>query len=283
MKLSHSFFFFKRLNKDVFQNTNKLQNALLCLNCVNIMLGFFSGLLKLKTFLIWSLSSDLPLHGPCIGWWGTACVWIAVRCILNATWKKAFLTQTCRTASLCTRPQLTPQDWIWKLAEHSHLASTDTDDWTINHPFSFFWTRLESTLFLHHHFCFCRVWSGAAEIEMERWRHTAQTQVTGPLPWDQCIMGLFSGPLGAVLLSVGQEASGSWRWAQRAHKLPLLNHVPPTRDRVPLAWWPQASPRACMGQGQGLHGNCPLEGRPCCCYTHLQAWGWPTGSCLLER
>lgn len=64
-------FFLKRLNKDVFKNANKLQNALLCLNYVNIMLCFFCGLLKLKTFLIWSLSCNFPLHGPCNGWQGT--------------------------------------------------------------------------------------------------------------------------------------------------------------------------------------------------------------------
>lgn len=97
-----------------------------------------------------------------------------------------------------------------------------------------------------------------------------------PLHRDRSIMGFFSGPLGAVLLSMGQEFSGSWGWVQLAHKS-LLDHILPTRDTgFPCPDGPKSLPGPAWDRDRGWMGTVLLKAGPAIA-THTCRPGVPKG------
>lgn len=137
------------------------------------------------------------------------------------------------------------------------------------------WIRFTSFILL----CFCRVCRvRLSRLKLKGRSNTVHIQAAGPLHWDPCIRGSFSGSPQAMRLSVGQQSMGSWGCIHPAHTSSLLDHILHTRyTGIPGSDGPQPLPGPAWA---GVSpGDCPPEARPCYWYAHLQACEWPRGSC----
>lgn len=151
-------------------------------------------------------------------------------------------------------------------AKHSHFVSIDTNDFTINHPFSFFGQDLDP-----FHFFYIILFLQGTRLLRLKWKgrgNPAHIQIMEPLAWER--LSLSCGPLcGAIVQQVT-------RTGPPGSQSPLLDHVLPTRDTGRFPCPDSLKPLL------GLPKDCPPEGRPCSRCRHLQARQWPRGSCLLE-
>lgn len=126
------------------------------------MFCFFSGLLKLKTFRIWSLSHNFPYM--VLVWEDIPCAWIAVCYTFNANGQSRLYTKHVTKHLLHKTPTDVPV--LTVKAKPSHLVSIDTDTLMIIHPFSCFVQDLDPFYFL-----FILLLQGMKrEVNMERWR-----------------------------------------------------------------------------------------------------------------